>query len=57
MDATEFRWIMQELNATLDSMAAALGVARRLFADYRKSKPIPRHIALAARMLHASSQS
>jgi hypothetical protein len=32
-------------------MAAALEISRRLVADYRKDKPIPRHIALATRYL------
>ena len=56
MDAVEFRIIMRDLSATLDTMAEVLGVARRLIAGYRKDKPIPRHIALAARMLRATAQ-
>jgi len=35
----------------LDGMAARLGVARRLIADYRKDKPIPKVVALATRQL------
>ena len=42
---------MDRLHLTLDGMAARLGVARRLVADYRKDKPIPKHIALATRYL------
>lgn len=47
----EFRAAMDQMNMSLDGMAAHLGVARRLVADYRKDKPIPRHIALATRYL------
>jgi hypothetical protein len=47
----EFRAAMDRLNFSLDGMAASLGIARRLVADYRKNKPIPRHIALATRFL------
>jgi hypothetical protein len=47
----EFRDAMDRMNMSLDGMAAHLGVARRLVADYRKDKPIPRHIALATRYL------
>ena len=47
-----FRAAMDEANLTLDSAAAHLGVSRRLIADYRKDKPIPKHIALATRYLH-----
>ncbi|KAA9354268.1 DUF2442 domain-containing protein [Ochrobactrum quorumnocens] len=42
---------MDQLGMTLDGMAAALEVSRRLVADYRKDKPIPRYIALATRYL------
>jgi hypothetical protein len=47
-----FRDAMDEANLTLDSAASHLGVSRRLVADYRKDKPIPKHIALATRYLH-----
>jgi len=36
---------------SLDGMAIALDISRRQVASYRKDKPIPRHIALAARYL------
>ncbi|MGH2343107.1 DUF2442 domain-containing protein [Segnochrobactraceae bacterium EtOH-i3] len=48
---TEFRDAMDRLGLSLDGMAAALEISRRLVADYRKDKPIPRHIALATRYL------
>ena len=51
MDNREFRDAMERLRMTLDGMAARLGVARRLIADYRKDKPIPKSIALATRFL------
>jgi hypothetical protein len=51
LDNDEFRAAMDKMNMSLDGMAAHLGVARRLVADYRKDKPIPRHIALATRYL------
>lgn len=47
----DFRDAMDQLELTLDGMAAALEVSRRLVADYRKDKPIPRHIGLATRYL------
>ncbi|MGW6778972.1 DUF2442 domain-containing protein [Brucella pseudogrignonensis] len=47
----DFRNAMEELGMTLDGMAAALEVSRRLIAEYRKDKPIPRHIGLATRYL------
>lgn len=47
----EFRDAMDRLQMSLDGMASRLGVARRLIADYRKDKPIPKHIALATRYL------
>lgn len=50
-DNAEFRSAMDDLHMSLDGMAAALEVSRRLIADYRKDKPIPRHIALATRYL------
>lgn len=48
---SEFRQAMKDLNLSLDGMAARLGIARRLVADYRKDKPIPPAIALATRYL------
>jgi hypothetical protein len=47
----DFRKAMDQLGMTLDGMAAALEVSRRLIADYRKDKPIPRYIGLATRYL------
>lgn len=50
-DNAAFRQAMDELDMSLDGMAAQLEISRRLVADYRKDKPIPRHIALATRYL------
>ncbi|CDZ30463.1 DUF2442 domain-containing protein [Neorhizobium galegae] len=50
-DNGDFRNAMDELGMTLDGMASALEISRRLVADYRKNKPIPRHVALATRYL------
>lgn len=47
----EFRDAMDALKVSLDGMAAELGVSRRLIADYRKDKPIPKAVALATRYL------
>jgi len=47
----DFRQTMEKLNMSLDGMANALEISRRQIASYRKDKPIPRHIALAARYL------
>jgi hypothetical protein len=47
----DFRNAMDTLELSLEGMAAALEVSRRQIADYRKDKPIPRHIALATRYL------
>lgn len=51
MDNVEFREAMDHLHFTLDGMAARLGIARRLIADYRKDKAIPKVVALATRQL------
>lgn len=51
LDNTEFRQAMDELRFSLDGMAARLGIARRLVAEYRKDKPIPPAIAMATRYL------
>ncbi|NGP17583.1 DUF2442 domain-containing protein [Devosia chinhatensis] len=51
LDNAEFRDAMDELRFSLDGMAARLGVARRLIAEYRKDKPIPPAIAMATRFL------
>ena len=51
-----FRDAMRTLGLSLDGMAAALEVSRRLVADYRKDKPIPRHIALATQYLVIRSE-
>ncbi|QND51376.1 DUF2442 domain-containing protein [Phyllobacterium sp. 628] len=47
----EFRDAMDTLGMSLDGMAATLEISRRQIADFRKDKPIPRHIALATRYL------
>lgn len=47
----EFRDAMKQLRLSLDGMAARLGIARRLVADYRKDRPIPTTVALATRYL------
>lgn len=47
----EFRQAMAALNLSLDGMAADLDISRSLVAEYRKDKPIPRHVALATRYL------
>ncbi len=51
MDNAEFRQIMDQLDLTLDGMAAQLDVSRRLIAQFRGVRPIPSNIALAARYL------
>lgn len=51
LNNAQFRQAMADLRLSLDGMAARLGVARRLIADYRKDKPIPQVIALATRYL------
>lgn len=50
-DNSDFRHAMDQLGMTLDGMASALEISRRQVADYRKDKPIPRHIGLATRYL------
>lgn len=50
-DNADFRKAMADLDMSLDGMAAQLEISRRLVADYRKDKPIPRYIALAVRYL------
>lgn len=49
----EFREAMDTMTMSLDGMAGHLGIARRLVADYRKDKPIPKAVALATRHLLA----
>lgn len=51
MNNEEFRAAMDKLQFTLDGMAARLGLSRRLIADYRKAKAIPKVVALATRYL------
>lgn len=51
LDNEEFRDAMTQLHLSLDGMAARLGIARRLVADYRKDRPIPTTVALATRYL------
>jgi hypothetical protein len=50
-DNQAFRHAMERLGLSLEGMAAQLEISRRLVADYRKDKPIPRHIALATQYL------
>lgn len=50
-DNAAFREAMSRLGLSLDGMAAQLEISRRLVADYRKDKPIPRYIALATQYL------
>jgi len=51
MANSEFRAAMNDLQMSLDGMAAALQISRRMIAEYKKDKPIPRHIAYATRYL------
>ena len=51
MQNAEFRAIMRKLRYSLDGMASALEISRRLVAMYRGAAPIPAHIALSARYL------
>lgn len=51
MENADFRAAMDTLGLSLEGMAAQLDISRRRVADYRKDKPIPRHIALATRYL------
>lgn len=51
LNNAEFREAMDRLQMSLDGMASRLGIARRLVADYRKDKPIPKAVALATRYL------
>jgi hypothetical protein len=51
MANSEFRAAMDDLRMSLDGMASALQISRRMIAEYRKDKPIPRHIAYATRYL------
>ena len=51
LNNAEFRDAMDSLRMSLDGMASRLGIARRLVADYRKDKPIPKTGALATRYL------
>lgn len=51
MANADFREAMSRLGLSLDGMAAQLEISRRQVAQYRKDKPIPRHIALATRYL------
>jgi hypothetical protein len=53
----EFRSAMESLHMSLDGMAVRLGIARRLVADYRKNRPIPRTVALATRHLMERQRS
>jgi len=47
----EFRRAMASLKLSNEGMAADLEISRSQVAEYKKDKPIPRHIALATRYL------
>ena len=47
----EFREAMERLRLTNEGMAAELEISRSQVAEYKKDKPIPRHIAHATRYL------
>lgn len=47
----EFRNAMEILKRSNEGMAADLEISRSQVAEYKKDKPIPRHIALATRYL------
>jgi len=47
----EFRNAMDVLKLSNEGMAADLEISRSQVAEYKKDKPIPRHIALATRYL------
>jgi hypothetical protein len=47
----EFRKAMDMLKLSNEGMAADLEISRSQVAEYKKDKPIPRHIALATRYL------
>lgn len=47
----QFRQAMERLGMSNEGMAAALQISRSQVADYKKNKPIPRHVALATRYL------
>lgn len=47
----EFRNAMDRLHMTNEGMAAELEISRSQVAEYKKDKPIPRHIAHATRYL------
>lgn len=51
MAPADFAAFMRRNGYTLDSVAAELGISRRLAAYYAKEREIPRHIALACRYL------
>lgn len=51
MENAEFRAIMAKLHYSLDGMASALDISRRMVAMYRGAAPIPAHIALSTRYL------
>jgi hypothetical protein len=53
----DFRAAMDALHLSLDGMAADLEISRSLVAEYRKDKPIPRHVALATRYLLSRSKA
>jgi len=52
----DFVEAMQKLGMSLDGMALTLDISRRLVADYRNKKSIPRHIAFATRYLVEHSE-
>ncbi len=57
MTPADFAGFMKRSGYTLDSVAAELGISRRLAACYAKEREIPRHIALACRYLEVENGS
>jgi hypothetical protein len=51
MDNREFCNIMSDLNLSVEGLSALLGLSRRVIADYRRDKSIPKHVALSLRYL------
>ncbi|WP_170267307.1 DUF2442 domain-containing protein [Youhaiella tibetensis] len=51
MDNREFRNLMDDLHLSVEAISVTLGLSRRLIADYRRDKPIPKHVVLALRYL------
>ncbi|MFD1941890.1 hypothetical protein [Paradevosia shaoguanensis] len=49
MSNQEFRGLMDDLHISVEALSVLLGCSRRLIADFRASKPVPKYIALALR--------